>query len=117
MPHPVMSLQTHALGVEAEPLNSQLAEYFGVKEGVLVRAVTKGSAAEKAGMKAGDVITKVGTQKVAQPADVSRALRAIAPAKMVPITIMRDRKETTLNATIEEKSSEEIRGLAARVYL
>ena len=61
-----MSLaESHALGVEAEPLNSQLAEYFGVKEGVLVRSVMKGTAAEKAGIKAGDVITRVGTQKVA----------------------------------------------------
>jgi serine protease Do len=117
IPHPVMSLQTHVLGVEAEPLNSQLAEFFGVKEGVLVRSVIKGSAAEKAGMKAGDVITRVGTQKVAQPGDVSRAIKAIAPAKMVPIVIMRDHKETTLNATIEEKSSEEIHGTPVRWVL
>jgi serine protease Do len=50
-----------ALGIYGEPLgeNDQLAEFFGVSDGVLVRSVRKGSAAEKAGIKAGDVITKV----------------------------------------------------------
>ena len=47
------------LGIETESLNSQLAEFFGVKGGVLIRSVTKNSAAEKAGMRAGDVIVKV----------------------------------------------------------
>ena len=40
-------------------------EYFGVKEGVLVRAVAKNSAAERAGIKAGDVITRVDDAKIA----------------------------------------------------
>src|SRR5882757_4984050 len=50
-----------ALGIYGEPLgeNEQLAEFFGVTDGVLVRSVRKGSAADKAGIKAGDVITKV----------------------------------------------------------
>src|SRR5258708_6445575 len=48
--------RTSMLGVEAESLNPQLAEFFGVKEGVLVRSVVKDSSAEKAGIKAGDVI-------------------------------------------------------------
>ena len=53
-------IQTYSsvLGVQTESLTRQLGEYFGVKdgEGVLVRSVEKGSAAEKAGLKAGDVI-------------------------------------------------------------
>src|SRR5262249_14052792 len=47
------------LGVDVEPLTTQLGQYFGAKDGVLVRAVTDGSAASKAGIKAGDVITSV----------------------------------------------------------
>ncbi len=43
------------LGVEAETLGSQLAVYFGVKEGVLVRSVLDNTPAQKAGIKAGDV--------------------------------------------------------------
>ena len=52
------STRTGVLGIECEPLGSQLAAFFGVKEGVLVRSVTKDSAADKAGMRAGDVISK-----------------------------------------------------------
>src|SRR5207245_1582404 len=104
IPHPLMSIQSRTLGVESEKLNSQLAEYFGVKEGVLVRSVIKGSAAEKAGLKAGDVITKIGDRKVSNPSDISNALRSASSGKSIPITVIRDHKEMTVNATIEEKS-------------
>jgi Trypsin-like serine proteases, typically periplasmic, contain C-terminal PDZ domain len=58
MPRPYMSWRSSMLGIEAESLDSQLAQYFGVKQGVLVRSVVRGSAAEKAGFRAGDVILK-----------------------------------------------------------
>jgi serine protease Do len=105
MPHAMMSWQSRTLGVESESLNSQLAEYFGVKGGVLVRGVVKGSAAEKAGVKAGDVITKIGDQKVTNPKEISNALRSLPSSKAFPVTIVRERKEMTVNVTIEEKSS------------
>ena len=104
IPRVVTSWQSRSLGVESESLNSQLAEFFGVKEGVLVRSVIKGTAAEKAGLKAGDVITRIGDKKVANSRDISSALRAVTPGKAFPVTVMRDRKEMTVNATIEEKS-------------
>jgi serine protease Do len=107
-PRPVMSWQSRTLGVESESLNAQLAEYFGVKEGVLVRTVMKGTAADKAGFRAGDVITKVGDQQVSTPRDVTNALRSAPPPKGYSITISRDRKEMTVNVTIEDKSSEDI---------
>jgi serine protease Do len=107
-PRPLISWQSRTLGVESEALNSQLAEYFGVKEGVLVRSVIKGTAAEKAGIKAGDVITKVGDQKVAAPKDITNALRSASSAKAISITVTRERREMTVNVTIEDKSSEEI---------
>jgi S1-C subfamily serine protease len=99
--------------VESESLNSQLAEFFGVKEGVLVRAVIKGSAAEKAGLKAGDVITKIGDSKVSNPRDISNALRGMSSGKTFTVTIMRDRKEMAITAMIEERSSG--RGAAVRL--
>jgi serine protease Do len=104
-PRAVMSWQSRSLGVESETLNPQLAEFFGVKEGVLVRSVTKGTAAEKAGLKAGDVITRIGDKNVSNSKDISSALRSVTPGKAFPVTVMRDRKEMTVNATIEEKSS------------
>src|SRR5262245_61435930 len=52
------------LGMSVETLDEQLAQYFGVKEGVLVRSVTADSAAAKAGLKAGDVITAINGRQI-----------------------------------------------------
>lgn len=85
-----------AMGIQAETVDGQLADFFGVKEGVLVRSVEKGSAAEKAGIKAGDVITRVADSTVATPADITRRLRA---NQSTPVTLMRDHREITVNVT------------------
>jgi len=90
------------LGVETEALQSQLAAYFGVKEGVLVRSVARNSAAEKSGMRAGDVITKVDGEAVTSTQDLVNALSRVARAKKpFPIVVVRDRKEMTLTVTLE----------------
>jgi serine protease Do len=117
LPRPLMMWQSRTLGIESESLNPQLGEFFGAKEGVLIRSVIKGSAAEKAGLKAGDVIIRIGSQKVSAPKDISHALHSMSPAKSVPVTIVRDRKETTMNVTIEEKSSGGMRTPIVRVDL
>lgn len=106
IPRSFMSWRSSALGIEAESLEGQLAQYFGVKEGVLVRAVTKGSAAEKAGMRAGDVIVRIEDGKVASPADISGRIRSLR-GKTVPILLMRDRKETTLNVAFDDEDRAE----------
>ena len=94
------------LGIEAESLGSQLAAYFGVKEGVLVRSVTKDSAADKAGIKAGDVITKIDQTKVATPGEISDAIRAVRPRKTFPVEFVRDRHESSVSVTVTEDHSE-----------
>jgi serine protease Do len=104
IPHPNMSWRSSMLGVEVEGLSSQLATYFGVKEGVLVRSVIKDSAAEKAGLKAGDVILKVGDRKVTTPSEVTAAIRSSA-GKTVPLAIMRNHQEMSLTATLEQSPS------------
>ena len=102
MPRTFMSWRSSALGIECESLEGQLAQYFGVKEGVLVRSVSKGSAAEKAGIKAGDVIVRVDDSHVVTPADVSSRMRA-NHGKPIPVVVMRDHKEVSLSVTIEEE--------------
>ena len=102
MPRSFMTWRNPLLGIEGEPVDGQLAEYFGVKSGVLVRNVLKGSAAERAGLRAGDVLLKVGESRVATPGDVSSALRERTPAKPVVLQLMRDRKEIGLTVTLDE---------------
>ena len=103
-------LSQRRLGVTVTPLSDQLATYFGVKQGVLVSAVTAGSAAETAGLKAGDVITMVRGQSVSDPGDVVRELSAAESGTSVEIRVTRDRKEITLAAKMPERT----RGLARR---
>ncbi len=105
MPRTFVMLRSSMLGIEGEALRGQLADYFGVKEGVLVRSVGKDTAAEKAGIKAGDVIVKVNDAKVASPSDISTALRALKGKATVPVLLQRDRHEMTVNATIEADKS------------
>ena len=86
LPHSFMQLRSSMLGVEAESVDGQLAQYFGVKEGVLVRSVSKGSAAEKAGISAGDVIIKIDDAHIATPSDISNRLRMLH-GKPVPVVV------------------------------
>lgn len=93
------------LGVEAENLTKQLADYFGVKDGVLVRSVMKGSPAETAGIKAGDVITKVDQTAISTPNDLSNVVRSGHGKRTLAVQLMRDHRETTVNVTVEEDRS------------
>jgi serine protease Do len=88
------------VGFEGEPLTPQLAEFFGVREGegVLVRSVAAKTPAEKAGLKAGDVVVKVDGMPVASPREISGIVRLAK--KMVAFTVIRDKKELTLNVEL-----------------
>ncbi len=92
------------LGVEAEALGSQLATYFGVKEGVLVRSVLENTPAQKAGIKAGDIITKLDGTAVTTPSELSGAVRAANAKKTYTVEVMRDRKPLSLTVTVEDRS-------------
>jgi S1-C subfamily serine protease len=100
-----MTWQNPVLGIEGESLRSeeQLADFFGVKEGVLVKSVRKNSAAEKAGLKAGDVVVKVDDSTVATPQEITRALRALGSKKTFTVTVVRNKKEMPLTVTMEER--------------
>jgi serine protease Do len=102
MPMIMTTTRNARLGVEAESLGSQLAEYFGVKEGVLVRSVNKGSAAERAGVKAGDVILRVDKTKVVTAGEISSAVRASRSSSSFPIDLKRDHKDLTVTVNIEQ---------------
>ena len=104
IPRAFMTWRSPTLGIESESLNPQLAEFFGVKDGVLVRSVTKDSTAEKAGFKAGDVIVKVDGDKVASPREISSILQASRSKKTLPITVIRHQKEVILNVVLDENS-------------
>jgi serine protease Do len=121
VPKPLMGWRNAMLGIEGESVDSQLAQYFGVKQGVLIRSVLKGSAAEKAGLKAGDVITKVDSTQISSPRDISSALRPAASKNSAAVTLTRERREMIINVNIEpDKQSGEAfppRTKSVRVHL
>lgn len=91
-------------GLMVENLTPQLGEFFGAKgaNGVLVRSVEKGSRADKAGLRAGDVIVRVGEQPMHDTSDFTHALRRHS-AGPLNVTVIRDKKEQTLTLTLPER--------------
>jgi serine protease Do len=92
-PWPQVSTIYVQSGIRVEGLTDQLRDFFGVfsNTGVLVASVDSGSAAAKAGLKAGDVITSVNGTTVRTPFDFSREMRAAGSKPM--LKIFRDKKE------------------------
>lgn len=69
-------------------------------QGAEIQTVSKESGAEKAGLKKGDIITKVGDTKIGNPDDLTKAIRSRKPGDKVDITILRDKKEQKVNAEL-----------------
>ena len=92
------------LGISAEELTPQLAQYFGVKQGkgVLVSEVTAGGAADKAGLKAGDVIVQVEGKPINGMEELRSALNDnfTGDTRKVSLTIVRDHHEQTVSAEL-----------------
>jgi serine protease Do len=106
IPQIFTTLRTARLGIEAESLGPQLADFFGVKEGVLVRSVIENTPAQKAGLKAGDVVTKVDGMAVTSPGELSSAVRTASSKKTYAVEFMRDRKIQAATVMVEEGRSE-----------
>ena len=92
-------------GLMVENLTPQLGDYFGAKNGhgVLVRSVEKGSRADKAGFRAGDVIVRVGKDPVHDSGDFNHALQSHRSAGSVAVGIIRDKKEQNITLSLPPK--------------
>jgi Do/DeqQ family serine protease len=92
------------LGVEIQPLTPELAESFGARgeQGVLVNRVTPKSPAEKAGLRAGDILTLFQGKKVSAQKELQRQIAATAPGSAVSIEILRDGRRLAVTAQLAE---------------
>jgi serine protease Do len=106
----VVVTQSERSGLMVENITPQLGDFFGVKNGngVLVRSVEKGSRAEKAGIRAGDVIVKVNDQPVHDTSDFTHAVKS-RNGNSISVGVIREKKEQNLNLTLpESKESGEL---------
>jgi serine protease Do len=100
----VMDPRTPVLGINAEDLTSQLGSYFGAPNnaGILVREVRPGTPADKAGLKAGDVITKVEGKEVRTLANLRAQLREKSKQASVNMSVLRKGSEIAVTVPIEK---------------
>lgn len=96
-------LSPRQLGATVTPLSDQLEGYFGVKNGVLVSAVEANTPAAAAGLRAGDIITRINGRTVEGVNDVSEAVRNIAAGTEFEIVVTREKKDVTLKARLPER--------------
>ena len=76
------------------------------EKGAKINSVEKESAAEKAGLKKDDIITKVGDSKIEGSDDLYEAIGKFKPEEKVSVTYLRDGKESTVNATLGKSASD-----------
>lgn len=119
MPNIFVAARPPLLGISAEDISGQLGNYFGAPggEGILVREVSSGSPAEKAGMKAGDVITKVNGERVKSLEELREKLRTKREQKTVSIGVLRKGAEMSLNVEVEQPRPPERKRIARRMSL
>lgn len=106
VPRPRIVMRSRALGAETEEIEGQFAKYFGVDKGVLVRTVESQSAAERAGLRAGDVILTVNKRGVETPVDVIYALRSAGAETEIPLGILREKRKLTLTLSLKQGRSQ-----------
>lgn len=99
-----MLMSTARSGVQVETMTPQLREFFGApaEQGLLVRSVQRGTPADQAGLRAGDVIVKVQDRPIRSVGDYRMALRD-SSGKSVSISIVRDKREQSLTLKIPER--------------
>jgi serine protease Do len=97
------------LGVEVQPVTSAIADSLGMKkaEGALVDQPQAGSPAEKAGIKAGDVVLTVNGQPVKDARSLAEKVSAASPGNKVQLTVLRDGQNKTIDVMLAQMPKQE----------
>jgi serine protease Do len=93
------------LGVDAQPVTPEIAEALGMAEplGAIIKSVTKGSPAAKAGLTRGDVIVELDGRKILDPAELPRMVAFGHIGKTVAFKVLRQGKAVEIKAVIEQR--------------
>jgi serine protease Do len=115
--HVIAQLKEHGvvergwLGVQFQDVNQDLARSFGLDKprGALVAQVAKGSPAEQAGLKAGDVIVAYGDKPIIDSRDLPPLVGATHPGEARTLTVVREGQERKLEVTLGKLDSKEVK--------
>ncbi|MCH2487031.1 MAG: Do family serine endopeptidase [Erythrobacter sp.] len=100
------------LGVSIQPVDNDTASAVGIarNRGEIIQGVQSGEAAERAGIRAGDIVLSVNRREVTPDQTLSFLVANLEPGTTVPIELIRDGQRRTVNATIGRRpSAEELR--------
>jgi Do/DeqQ family serine protease len=102
-------VQRGLLGVQIENVDAAIAEEFNLatSQGVLVRHVNRGSAAEQSGIRQGDVITAIDKHRVNSVSELQEWVARKRPGKTVTVTFIRQGKTTEVSAILKDNSGRE----------
>lgn len=90
------------LGIEYFMITKEIAELRNLTQGAFVKSVVEGSEAEKAGIKAGDIITKVDSEVIGEERSLGKVILSHKVGEKLRLTIIRDDKEIALTAVLGE---------------
>lgn len=101
-------VQRAFLGVSIRDIDSKLADDKSLKDmkGVYVNGLTEGGGADKAGIKEGDIITRIGEVKVGNTAELMEQISRFRPGDKVTVTLKRDDKEMTFPVVLKNRKNE-----------
>ena len=102
------SVKRAVLGVSMKPLDDKISEELKLssRNGVYISEVSKSGAADKAGIKAGDVLVAIDSVKITTPASVQETVSRFSPGDKAVVTVLRDGKELDLDVTFKGTSQE-----------
>lgn len=111
------NVQRGILGIQVGNINQQVVEKYGINdtEGVFVGGIEKGSGADKAGIKEGDIIKQLDGYKVTKFADLSGYLGSKRPKDVIEVTVLREGSEKKIPVTLEKLETFSIDDLGLEV--
>ena len=102
------SVKRAVLGIAMKPIDDKIAEELKLssRNGVYIGEVSKSGAADKAGIKAGDILIAIDSTKITNPASVQEAVSRFSPGDNAVVTVLRDGKELKLDVTFKGTSQD-----------
>ncbi|MBG6225284.1 S1-C subfamily serine protease [Arthrobacter sp. CAN_A2] len=96
------------MGLAPGPITPQIAEQLNLEDttGVAVLSVSQGGPADDAGIRPGDIITRIGDEEISAPEDLLSALRQYDPGETVQVRIRRGAETQTVDVTLADRPAE-----------